>query len=63
MNEVNVRHETLPFINWGEKKRMESDLAIHPGDNQWKFVVNGLFVPTDMTDYEEQFTGWDEYPN
>lgn len=32
MNEVSVRPETLPFINWSEKKKREGELLIHPGD-------------------------------
>ena len=60
LNEVNVRKELLPFVNYTEKKRRTGELMIHPGDNQFKFVMNALFTPLDMTDYEDSFAGWDE---
>ena len=61
MNEVYVRRETLPFVNWAEHKRRKMDSQIFKGDKQYKFLLNALFMPLDMTDHEEAFVGFDEY--
>jgi len=34
---------------------------LQEGDNQMKYFMNALFTPLDMTDYEDDFTGWNEF--
>ena len=31
-------------------------------DENFKYLMNALFTPVDMTDHEETFVGWDEVP-
>ena len=61
LNEVHVRKELLPFQNYAELKRARADTMIHPGDSQMKYLLNALFTPVDMTDYEDAFSGWNEF--
>ena len=60
MNEVYVRKETLPFKNLAEINRHKAETLIHPGDDNFKYIINALFMPVDMTDYEENFVGFNE---
>lgn len=60
LDEVYVRPDTLPFINYAEKKARESEIFITPGDSQFKYLMAALFTPLDMTDYEDSFCGFDE---
>ena len=63
LNEVYVRKELIPFMNYAELKQRKNDVLIHPGDGQIKYLLNTLITTVDMTDYEESFTGWNEFQN
>jgi hypothetical protein len=60
MDEVHVRKEVLPFINLTEKRRIQGDMTLHESDGNYTYLMNALFTPLDMTDYEEDFVGWNE---
>ena len=61
MDEVMVRKEFLPFKNYLTIKNEKNNLFMHPGDDMIPYFMNALFTPYDMTDYEEQYTGWNEF--
>ena len=35
---------------------------VYESDRQFDKLMNAMFTPLDMTDYEEDFVGWKEFP-
>ena len=63
MDEVNVRKEYLPYNSITDIRRKQGDLILNSEEHEgYNVLKQALFVPTDMTDYEDNFTGWNEFP-
>jgi hypothetical protein len=61
VKEVGIKRDTIPFYNV-EKFRQYKDNLVHDSDHQFQYLMNALFTPLDMTDYETEFVGWNELP-
>lgn len=63
MDEVNVRKEYLPFNSITDLRRKAGDLTLNTEEFEgYQVLSQSLFTPLDMTDYEDNFTGWNEFP-
>lgn len=51
---------SLEFMNVGEYQKKRDSLLKFPGDHNFSYLMNALFTPLDMTDYENTFVGYDE---
>ena len=60
LNDIGVKNESIPFNNVGDYQKMRDSSYIHQSDHQFQFLMNALFTPLDMTDYEDNFVGFDE---
>ena len=59
LTEVGIRRDSIPFYNL-ERMREGKDKLVHGSDDQFKYLMNALFVPLDMTDHETTFTSFNE---
>ena len=59
IRDVGMDKSTIPFYN---QKRLKhySNMYNHESDRRFKYVMNNMFVPLDMTDHEDNFVGWHE---
>mmetsp|Transcript_2464 Transcript_2464/g.3410 ORF Transcript_2464/g.3410 Transcript_2464/m.3410 type:complete len:338 (+) Transcript_2464:1361-2374(+) len=61
VKEVGIKRDTIPFYNLTEFRKFKDNL-VHDSDHQFTYLMNALFTPLDMTDYETDFVGWNELP-
>jgi len=59
LTDINVRDETIPFMNYAKLKENKANL-LHESDSQFKYLMDAMFTPLDMTDYEDTYVGWNE---
>jgi len=59
LNDIGLKDETIPFTNYAKLKKW-GEQSLHEGDSQFHYLMNALFTPVDMTDYQDQFVGWNE---
>jgi len=60
IRDVGVHPDTLDFVNVGDLAKKREQLFVHPSDHQFTYLMNALFTPLDMTDYENTFVGFNE---
>ncbi|CDW85583.1 UNKNOWN [Stylonychia lemnae] len=60
VRELGINSENIPFMNVGDLQKTRDSLLTQPSDHQFQFLLNALFSPIDMTDYENTFVGFDE---
>ena len=61
IREVGINRDSIAFDNvqdWKEKR----SAMVFESDRQFDKLLNAMFTPLDMTDYEEDFVGWKEFP-
>jgi hypothetical protein len=61
LNDIGMNRDNLQFMNLSKMRKL-SDNHSHDTDKNFKYLMNALFTPVDMTDHEEVFVGWDELP-
>ena len=60
VREVGITTETIPFYNVGDLQKKREQLFAFQSDHNYNYLMNALFTPLDMTDYENTFVGWNE---
>ena len=50
----------MEFLNIGDLQKKREQLLIYPSDHNFQYLMNALFTPLDMTDYESNFVGYNE---
>lgn len=61
VREVGINRDTIEFFNVQDVKELRSKMSFE-SDVMLPKLLNALFTPLDMTDYEEDFVGWKEFP-
>lgn len=61
INEVGIHRNTIPFTNLQQRK-LQTENFIHESDRNLNYLANAIFTPLDMTDYEDNLSGWHELP-
>jgi hypothetical protein len=60
VTEVGVGGEHMEFVNVGDLMKKREASFIHQSDHNINYLMNALFTPLDMTDYENTFVGYNE---
>lgn len=61
VTDVGINRDSIEFHNLSSVRKLK-DNHIHDSDTNFHYLMNALFTPLDMTDYEENFVGWNELP-
>lgn len=61
IRDVGINADTIEFYNLARVRQIDSN-RMFESDRQLPWLLNGLFSPLNMTDYEENFVGWNELP-
>jgi hypothetical protein len=61
LKDIGMNRDSIRFYNIGDIRKL-SENQLHETDDNFKYLMNALFTPVDMTDHEEDFVGWDELP-
>lgn len=61
IKDIGISKDNLEFYNVGDLQKQRERLLIHPGDHNFNYLMNALFTPLDMTDYEDNFVSWREF--
>lgn len=59
IRDVGIKNDEIPFHNLQSIRKLR-DNHIHSSDSNFHYLMNALFTTVDMTDYEEEFVGWNE---
>lgn len=60
IRDVGIHPDNIPFTNVGDLAKQREKLFIQPSDHNFTYLMNALFTPLDMTDYENTFVGFNE---
>jgi hypothetical protein len=60
IKEVGINSDSLEFMNVADLQKKRENLLTHPSDHNFNYMMNALFTPLDMTDYEDTFVGFNE---
>jgi hypothetical protein len=60
VRDVGISSDTIEFINVGDLQKKREQLFVHQSDHNFGYLMNALFTPLDMTDYENTFVGFNE---
>lgn len=60
VRDVGVHPDNLEFFNVGDLAKKRESMFVHPSDHNFNYLMNALFTPLDMTDYENTFVGYNE---
>ena len=60
VKDIGINSDSLEFMNVGDLQKHRERLLFHPSDHNFNYLMNALFTPLDMTDYEDNFVGWNE---
>lgn len=61
LDDVGIVNAAIPFMNVSDIQKKRDSLYTQPSDHQFQYLMNALYTPIDMTDYEEKFVGFDEF--
>jgi hypothetical protein len=61
LQDIGMNRDNIRFHNVADIRKF-SENQLHESDEAFKYLMNALFTPVDMTDHEEEFVGWDELP-
>ena len=53
--DLGIEKKNLSFTRVGDYAKMREDNMVNPSDANLQYLMNQLFLPIDMTDYETQF--------
>lgn len=59
IRDVGINKDSIPFYNT-DRTEYNMKNHTHASDDRYKYLVNAMFTPLDMTDAEESFVGWHE---
>lgn len=59
INDVGINEDSVEFFNLAAIRKLK-DNKIHASDDNFHYLMNAMFQPVDMTDYEDSFVGWNE---
>lgn len=62
VRDVGIHTDNMEFFNVGDYQKKKDQLSILPSDHNFSYLMNALFTPLDMTDYESNFVGFHEVP-
>ena len=60
IRDIGIQQDTLEFFNVGDLAKKREQLFTHASDHNFSYLMNALFTPLDMTDYENTFVGYNE---
>ena len=60
VRDIGIENESLEFFNVGDLMKQREKAFVHSSDHNFNYLMNALFTPLDMTDYEQQFVGFNE---
>lgn len=60
VQDVGIHSDNMEFFNVGDLQKKRDASFIHPSDHNFNYLMNALFTPLDMTDYENTFVGLNE---
>jgi len=60
IRDVGLRHDNQEFFNVGDLQKKRESMFTHGSDHNFNYLMNALFTPLDMTDYENTFVGYNE---
>lgn len=60
VRDVGINNDNLTFMNVGDLQKKREQLFVHQSDHNFGYLMNALFTPLDMTDYENTFVGFNE---
>jgi hypothetical protein len=60
VREVGINRDSLEFMNVNDIQKKREQLLVFPSDHNFNYLMNALFTPLDMTDYEDTFVGFNE---
>jgi hypothetical protein len=60
IRDVGIHPDNLEFFNVGDLAKKREQLFVQPSDHNFSYLMNALFTPLDMTDYENTFVGFNE---
>ena len=61
VREVGINRDSMEFTSIQDVLEMEGKY-VHPSDRMFGKFLNAMFTPLDMTDYEDDFVSFAEYP-
>lgn len=59
IRDVGINKDSIPFYNVDRTEYNQKNHT-HASDDRFKYLMNAMFTPLDMTDQEESFVGWHE---
>jgi hypothetical protein len=60
VRDVGIHTDNMEFFNVGDLQKKREASFVHPSDHNFNYLMNALFTPLDMTDYENTFVGFNE---
>jgi len=60
VRDVGITPDSIEFMNVQDLQKKRDNLLNHSSDHNFNYLMNALFTPLDMTDYENAFVGWNE---
>ncbi len=60
LKDIGIKKENLIYYNFEDYKKVMDTYQLMPSDRKIQYFKNALFVPLNMTDYEESFIGFNE---
>lgn len=60
VRDVGIHPDNLEFFNVGDLMKKRETMFVHQSDHNMNYLMNALFTPLDMTDYENTFVGFNE---
>lgn len=60
IRDVGINSDHMEFFNVGDLAKKREQLFVHQSDHNYNYLMNALFTPLDMTDYEDTFVGYNE---
>jgi hypothetical protein len=60
LRDVGISNDNLEFFNVGDLAKKREQLFVSSSDHNFSYLMNALFTPLDMTDYENTFVGFNE---
>jgi hypothetical protein len=60
VRDVGISSDNIEFVNVGDLAKKREQLFVHQSDHNFNYLMNALFTPLDMTDYENTFVGYNE---
>lgn len=62
VRDIGIHTDNMEFFNVGDLQKQREKALISQGDSSYNYLMNALFTPLDMTDYEDTFVGFNELP-